>query len=159
MLWTIANSDIEPHRQAALLLTQLRGGARDLTRDLPINIIMNGAPLNGIQVDPVTYIMNVLAERYAQLGEELRLKAIKEFMDFDRKNHESIDDLLTRFEIVRNRATEVGNFDMSYEGISYMLLRSCRVSDQQFLMLTQPTNGRLPNDEAGYRTCLVHSGD
>lgn len=155
LLWTIANSDLEPHRQAALVLQQLKGGARELTRDLPMQVIMNGALLNGVQVDGVTYIMNILAERYGQLGEELRLKVIKEFMDFDRKPHESIDDLLTRFEVVRNRATELGNFDMSFEGISYMLLRSTRVTDQQFLMLTQPTNGRLPNDEPAYRNLFT----
>ena len=40
---------------------------------------------------------------------------------------------------------------MSYEGIAYMLLRSCRTSDQQFVMLTQPTNGRLPTTEQEYR--------
>ena len=74
LLWTVANSDLEPHRQAALVLQQLRGGARELTRDLPVNVIMNGALLNGIQVDAATYIMNVLAERYGQLDEELRLK-------------------------------------------------------------------------------------
>jgi hypothetical protein len=76
-------------------------------------------------------------------------------MDFDRKHHESIDDLLTRFEIVKTRATELGNFDMSIEGVTYMLLRACRVSDQQFIMLTQPTGGLLPNTEAQYRAFLV----
>ena len=151
LLWTVANSDLEPHRQAALVLQQLRGGARELTRDLPVNVILNGAQLNGVQVDGMTYIMSVLAERYGQLGEELRLKVVKEFMDFDRKASESIDDLLTRFEIVRHRATDTGNFQMSFEGIAYMLLRACRVNDQQFLMLTQPTGGRLPNNEPEYR--------
>ena len=151
LMWSIANSDIEPHRQAAMLIMQLRGGARDLTRELPVNVIMNGAPLNGNQVDGMTYVMNLLAERYGQLGEELRLKVIKEFMDFDRKHHENIDELLTRFEIVRSRANDLGNFNMSYEGISYMLLRACKVNDQQFIMLTQPTQGRLPNNEPEYR--------
>ena len=66
--------------------------------------------------------MNILAECYGQLGEELRLKVIKEFLDFDGKHHESIDDLVTRFEIVKTLATELRNFDMSTEGISYMLL-------------------------------------
>ena len=72
-------------------------------------------------------------------------------MDFDTKHNECIDDVLTLFEVTRERAREVGNFNMSYEGISYMLLRACRVNDQQFIMLTQPTDGRLPNDEPGYR--------
>ena len=51
-----------------MLLTQLRGSARELTRDLPDDIILNGAQLNGVQVDGVTYIMHLLAERYFQLG-------------------------------------------------------------------------------------------
>ena len=76
-------------------------------------------------------------------------------MDFDRKHHESIDELLTSFEIVRNRAVENSNFAMNFECTSYMLLRACRVTDQQFLMLTQPTNGRLPNNEATYRNLFA----
>ena len=76
LLWSVANSDIDASRQAALLLQQLRGGARELTRDLPIEVITNGALLNGQQVDPVTYIMNVLAERFGQLGEELRIHGL-----------------------------------------------------------------------------------
>ena len=155
LLWSIANGDIEPHRQAALLLQQLKGGARDLTRDLPVNVILNGAVIDGNPVDAVTYIMHILADRYGQLGKEVRLKAIKEFMDFDRRHHETIDELLTRFEILRNRAVENGQFAMSFEGTSYMLLRACRVNDQQFLMLTQPTNRRLPNNEATCRNLFA----
>ena len=36
-----------------------------------------------------------------------------------------------------------------------MLLRARRVSDQQFIMLTQPTGGLLPNTEAQYRALFV----
>ena len=55
LLWSVANSDVEAHHQAAMILQQLKGGARDLTRDLPIDIIMNGVLLNGNRVDGVTY--------------------------------------------------------------------------------------------------------
>ena len=108
-LWMIANGDIEPHRQTAMLLMQLRGGARELTQELPDDIILRGGVINGHQVDGVTYIMNLLAERYAQLGEEVRLKAITDIMTFDRRPHERIDDLLTRFEVTRQRAQENGS--------------------------------------------------
>ena len=47
LLWSIANGDIEPHRQAATLLTQLRGGARELTRDIPSQANLEGAVYNG----------------------------------------------------------------------------------------------------------------
>ena len=151
LLWSIANGDIEPHRQAALLLSQLRGGARELTRDIPTTVITQGTIYNGNQVDGFAFIMGILTERYGPIGEEQRLKVAKELMDFDRKPHEKIDDLLTRFEIVRHRANEVGNCQMSIDLLSYMLLRACRVTEQQFLMLTEPTGGRLPTTDAEYR--------
>jgi hypothetical protein len=120
-----------------------------------MRVVTNGAVLNGNQVDGVTYILHRLGERFGQLGEEQRLKAMRDFMDFDRKPYETIDELLTRFEVLRNRSREVADFEMNFEGISFMLLRSCRVSDQQFIMLTQPTNGRLPNDELQYRNLFA----
>ena len=147
LLWTISNEDIEAHRQAAMLLQVLRGGARELTRDLPDNIILQGGMLNGIRVDGVTYIMNLLGERYGQLGEESRLRAIKDLMEFDRKPQERIDDLITRFEVTRQRAAEGGNLVMSVEGLTYKLLRACKVSDHQFMNLLLPTQGRLPQTD------------
>ena len=40
---------------------------------------------------------------------------------------------------------------MNFEGISYMLLKACQTTDQQFMKLTQPTGGHLPNTEPEYR--------
>jgi hypothetical protein len=54
LLWTIANGDIDPHRQCAMVLMQLRGGAQELTRELRTNVIMNGGVINGQQVDGVS---------------------------------------------------------------------------------------------------------
>ena len=88
---------MEQSQKAALLLSQLRGAAQTLTREIPIDIILQGADINGRRVDPVTYILTMLAERYAQLGEESRLKAMSEIFEFHRRGHERIDDLLARF--------------------------------------------------------------
>ena len=71
-----------------MLLQVLRGGARELTRDLPDNIILQAGMPNGNRVDGMTYIMNLLGERYGQLGEESRLRAIKDLVEFDRKPEE-----------------------------------------------------------------------
>jgi hypothetical protein len=103
--------------------------------------------LNGQRVDGMTYIMNLLGERYGQLGEESRLRAIKDLMEFDRRPQERIDDLITRFEVTRQRAAEGGNLVMSVEGLTYKLLRSCKVSDHQFMNLLLPTQGRLPQTD------------
>jgi len=50
-----------------------------------MRIVIHGDLLNGNQVDGVTYIIHLLGERFGQLGEEQRLKAMRDFMDFDRK--------------------------------------------------------------------------
>ena len=59
LLWSIANGDIEPHRQAALLLSQLRGGARELTRDIPTDVILDGTVYQGNQVDGFSFIISI----------------------------------------------------------------------------------------------------
>ena len=151
LLWTVANGDLEPHRQAAMILMQLRGAAQSLTREIPMDIILNGGIINGVQVDPPTYILNVLSERYAQLGEETRLKAMTDLMMFHKRGHERIDDLLTRFDVLRQRAVGQGGVAMSVEGLSWLLLRACQPNDQQLLMLLQDFRGRYPANEAELR--------
>ena len=152
LLWTIAN-DMEPHRQAALILGQLRGAAASLTREIPINVIMNGGIINGQPADPTTYILHVLGERYAQLGEETRLRVMTDLMMFEKRRNERIDDLLTRFDVIRQRvAGQGGGINMNYEGLSWLLLRACQPNDQQLLMLLQEFQGRYPNTEAQFRT-------
>ena len=59
--------------------------------------------------------------------------------------------MLSRFAVTRQRAEENGAFALSVEGLSWMLLKACRVNDQQFLTLLQPTNGRFPRNEPELR--------
>jgi hypothetical protein len=152
LLWTIANGDIEPHRQAAMILGQLKGAAQTLTREIPINIIMNGGVLNGNHVDGPTYILNLLSERYAQLGEESRLRTTTNLMQFRKRHNERIDDLLTRFDVLRQRAETQGGIDMNYEALTWLLLSACNPNEHQLLMLLQDFRGRYPTTEQEYRT-------
>ena len=151
LLWTVAHQDMENSQKAALLLSQLRGAAQVLTREIPIEIILNGADVNGRRVDPVTYILTMLADRYAQLGEEARLKAMSEIFEFHRRGNERIDDLLARFSTVQQRAQGQGMVALPYESLSWILLRACQPNDQQLLMLLQGFGGRYPNNEAEFR--------
>jgi hypothetical protein len=121
LLWTIS-SNLEPPQQASIILQSLRGGARELTRDLPLEVITRGTMLNGGEVDGVTYIIHMLAERYAQLGEETRLKTITDMMRFSRRHRETTDELLTRFEITRHRAHDGGGFNMGGHRRTYMVI-------------------------------------
>jgi len=95
--------------------------------------------------------MHILAERYGQLGEEARLSSITDLMNFNRVGNERVDDLITRFEIIRQRARDQGTLTMSIEGLAWILLKSCQINDTQLLNLLQPFGGRFPTTEQELR--------
>ena len=143
MVWSIY-SDMDPVRKAAALTLQLRGGALMLIRALPPQTLLHGGLVNGVQVEPMTYIMHSLAERYGQLGEEVRLSAIAELFTFSAQNNERIDDLLTRFDILRERAQAEGQMHMSVQALVWLLLKACNITDNQLQQLLGPTQGHFP---------------
>eukprot|EP00959_Pyramimonas_sp_CCMP1952_P192214 4019192-Pyramimonas_sp.AAC.1 len=62
--------------------------------------------------------MHSLAEHWGQLGEEERTAAAQVLMGFHRQPGERIDDLLTRCDIVRNRAQQAGQLTVGFEEAS-----------------------------------------
>ena len=76
------------------------------------------------------------------------MAALSELMTFTRRGRERIDDLLTRFDVVRPRANAEGGVAMSTQGLAWVLLRACHVNEQQLLTLLQPFTGLYPaNDQ------------
>ena len=69
---------------------------------------------------------------------------------FARRPGEHINDLLARYEVVRQRAATEGQFVMSIEGMSLQLLRAAGIQANQLMLLLQPFGGRLPTDEPQY---------
>lgn len=80
MVWSILNADLDSRRKCAAVTLQLRGGAQDMVRGLPPQAMMASGIINGVVVDPMTFLMHALSERYAQLGEETRLEAVTELI-------------------------------------------------------------------------------
>ena len=146
MLWSML-TDLAPHQQVAAIILRLEGAARELARTLTPQEITQGGMINGIMVDPVSYIVYGLHARFAQLGEESRLVAMTEMLSFSRGPRESINEVLTRYEIVRQRARLEGQFVMSTEGCALQLLRACGVNTTQLMQLLQPFGTNLPRNE------------
>jgi len=148
LCWCILASDMDSAQQTAAIVQQLEGSARELARNLSYQNLTQGGLVNGQQVDPVTFLLSHLAQHFAPLGEESRLTALTELMNFHRNGHESIDSLLSRFQTLRFRATQGGNgMTMNWEGYTWLLLKACRVNHQQLLQILQPYQGRFPNNE------------
>ena len=146
LTWSIA-ADGDPSRKAALLPMSLKGTAYEFCRTIPPMTLLHGGAINGHHVDPLTYVMHALAERFADLGEELRLTSITDLFNFARLGNERIDELITRFDLTRQRSFDLGQLTMSVTGLAYILLRACEVSDSQLMQLLLPLQGRFPNTE------------
>ncbi|CAE7255900.1 unnamed protein product [Symbiodinium microadriaticum] len=146
LTWSIA-ADGDPSRKAALLTMSLKGTAYEFCRTIPPMTLLHGGAINGHHVDPLTYVMHALAERFADLGEELRLTSITDLFNFARLGNERIDELITRFDLTRQRSFDLGQLTMSVTGLAYILLRACEVSDSQLMQLLLPLQGRFPNTE------------
>ena len=146
-LWSMM-TDLAPYQQVAAVILRLSGAAKDLARTLTPNEIMNGGiSPTGVQLDPLSYLVVGLHSRFAPLGEETRLQAMTDLLSFGRRGGEGINQVLTRYEIVRQRARTEGLFVMSTEGCALQLLRACGVSTNQMMQLLQPFNTNLPANE------------
>ena len=75
MLWSIA-TELEPARKAAAVMLNLRAAAREVSRQIPPQAIVDGGVINGIAVDPLTFLMHALQERFGNLGAEVRVQAV-----------------------------------------------------------------------------------
>ena len=141
-------TDLAPYQQVASVILRLSGAAKELARTLTPNEIMNGGiSPTGVQLDPLSYLVVGLHARFAPLGEETRLQAMTDLLSFGRRGGEGINQVLTRYEIVRQRARTEGLFVMSTEGCALQLLRACGVSTNQMMQLLQPFNTNLPANE------------
>ena len=75
-------------------------------------------------------------------------------MAFSRQPNERINELITRFEISHNRAVEEAGFQMSYEGLTLMILKAVGPSDAQLLQILHPLDQQFPTTQAHFFTML-----
>ena len=98
----------------------------------------------------MTFLMHSLSERYSRLGEETRLSSLTDLLTFSRQGQERIDDLISRFDTVRQAANNQGQLALSFQGLAWILLRACQVNDMQLMQLLQPFGGLFPSNQAEY---------
>ena len=79
---------------------------------------MHGGIINGQQLAPVSHLITGLHTRFALLDEESRLSAMTDMLAFSRRPRDGQNALLSRYEVVRQRAAAEGQFVMSIEGCS-----------------------------------------
>ncbi len=81
----------------------------EAARALTAGELLQGGVVENVHYDPVAYIVVGLQMRFGQLDDETRLASMSELLAFARRPGEAINALLTRYEIVRQRAVTEGN--------------------------------------------------
>ena len=99
-IW-IMLTDLQPYQQAAAIVMRLGGAAREYCRMITPQELMQGGQIAGQAVDPVTYVLGTLHQRFSQLEEESRMVAMTEMLAFARKPNEPANSLLARYDTVR----------------------------------------------------------
>ena len=84
LAWTLVCTDLDEPQQAGAIVLELSGEARNLVRNLSMQELQNGGLVNNQPVGPVSYLLSHLAMRFAPLGEETRMNAVTELMQFHR---------------------------------------------------------------------------
>ena len=145
LVWSVAVEG-DASRKAALLTMALKGVAAEYIKSLPPAVLINGGVINGNAADPLTFIMHSLAERFSLLGEEVRMSSLTDLFHFKRNvtTNEKVDELIARFELVRQRAHDQGQLTISIPGLCWLLLKALDVTDSQLMQLLARTDGRMP---------------
>ena len=84
------------------------------------------------------------------MQQELEIHVISEILHFRRQPGEDTDAVISRFELIRDRALQGANFDMSWVGFAFLLLSILGIPKNQWPLLLAPTQGALPADQAQY---------
>ena len=154
-LWT-ASTDVEAHRQGPLAALQISGAARELVREIAPHVLRDGVvdPQTGNHVPGVMVLARTLAERYAPLETELQTQAMSELMSFSKIHSESVDQCLTRFDVLRHRAQQRAGLNMTPQGLSWLLLNGFKLRPDMWDRILAANDGHLPDTEQQFRQML-----
>ena len=107
------------------MVSQLGGAAREIARTLTPAEIYTGGTVGAQHLDPLAYLLHGLGSRFGPLDDEVRLRSAQDLLNFGQRAGESIDTILSRFDIVRQRArSDGGGATVSIETASLILLRA-----------------------------------
>ena len=152
-LW-IAVATLDDNQIGPAIALRLTGAAREVVRESPTQPIIEG--INELQEGVLVHVsgwevlLNALRRRFAPLEQEQEISAITELFQFRRRSNETIDEVVSRFELTRYKAAQQGRMAISEAGLAYMLLMVCGINQSQWPLLLAPLAARLPRTPDEY---------
>ena len=151
------STDIDEIRKGPQIELCLGGVARDLVREIPVDVKTNGFTLpNGERRTGAWVILQALSAQFMPLEEESNLRALADLHGFCRLPGESVDTVLTRFEVIVQRARTRANVPLQNQHAAWMLLLALRIPTEYWVHLLTPFRGALPTTDQEYRQFLEY---
>lgn len=150
-LWSVG-TDVDPNRQGPVVAPRIGGSAKELIRELDVNVLAQGGVFpdaNGqpVQMTGLECLIQAMLRRYGPLEQELEIFCIAEMLHFRRLPGEDTDSVVNRFNLTRGRALNGAGFDMSWVGFSFLLLTVLGIHKSHWPVLLSPTQGALPRTQ------------
>jgi hypothetical protein len=150
-LWSVG-TDVDANKQGPVVALRIGGSAKELIRELDVNVLANGgvfpdAQNNPVQLTGLECLIRAMQRRYGPLEQELEIFCISEMLHFSRHQGEDTDSVVNRFNLCRGRALNGAGFDMSWVGFSFLLLTILGIHKSHWPVLLSPTQGALPRTQ------------
>ena len=155
-MWA-AGTELQAELQAPAVVQRLGGAARDLARAVPTNQLRDGRtdPITGVVTSGLTMLVAGLERRFGQFAIETSTRVIIDLLVFKRRQSESIDEALARFEILRGQVrAQAAGFDLPVPVLSWLLLEALHISRRTWPLVLSTWQGRLPEDDDALRQLL-----
>ena len=156
LLW-VASTDIPDNQMGPAAVLQLSSGARALADEITLADLQQGVTadwadgMGHVPHHPIHNLLRILAGRFGEMEVETVIRAMIDFLEFQRHPSEDIDLAITRYDILYSRAREHSALDVSCSVLAYLLLNGLCIPASKWPMLFMTWGGSFPTADAQFR--------
>lgn len=140
-------TDLNTQQQAAAICMTLKGRAQHSVKQISPHEVQQGSIIGGIQPDPVSYILTVLAIQFKLVNIESKVNAMAQLLAFGKLPKEDTRTLLTRCKAVSQCVCQECNFTFTFDGTSLQPIKVRRIGTDQLIAQTIPNTGYFLTNE------------
>jgi len=152
-----AGTELQQEQQAPAVVQRLGGAARELARVVPTTQLRDGRvdAVTGVITSGLAMLVQGLERRFGQFAVETSTRVIIDLLGFRRRQTESIDEALARFETARGQVqAQATGFDLPTPVLAWLPLEALHIPRRTWPLVLSTWQGRLPEDDAALRELL-----
>ena len=147
-IWA-AGTELYAVLQAPAVAQRLGGTCKEMVRDVDPAVLRNGRtdPLTGVQTATgLEVLIEGLWHRHGQFEIETATSAIIELLQFRRRQNESVDESLSRFETLRRATRDVNGFELPIPVVSWLALEAMEIPKPMWPLCAGTIPQHLPRE-------------